>query len=113
MPELVEIALRKQRLIARSAAQRVEIAVAFQALERPFSYADRVVSMGRTLRAHPVLLGAVVAALVAMRRRSTFGLVARAVAAWRVWRQASLWAQRLGMADRWRRRREKTGHVAT
>jgi len=65
----------------------------------------------RTVLRHPVLLGAVVAALVATRRRTLFGLVARGFAAWRLWRSANVWTQRFGVDRLWGRRREKAAHV--
>ena len=100
----IELARRKERLIARAAVQRETIADAFRALERPIGVIDRAVAATRFLREHPVVVGAVVAALVVFRRRSLVGLVTRGVAAWRLWRSLSSWRGRLGLAMRGRAR---------
>jgi YqjK-like protein len=113
MPELVEIGFRKQQLIARCAVQRATIVDTFRDLERPIAIVDRAVSVVRFFRAHPLLLGVAVAAIVAMKRRgSAVGLAARGAAAWRLWRAVAPWAHRFGVDFPRRRRREKAGHVA-
>jgi|SRR5688500_10092412 len=113
MPELAEIGFRKERLIARCAAQRAAIADAFHDLERPIAIVDRAVSVVRFFRTHPLLVGIAVAAIVALKRhRSMVGLAARGAAAWRLWRAIAPWAHRFGVDFLGRRRREKAGHAA-
>src|SRR5262245_61681953 len=100
MVEAIELARRKERLIARAAAQREAIAGALHALEKPIEVIDRAVAAGRFLRAHPVLVAALVIALVVFRRRRIVGLVTRGLAAWRIWRSLSTWKGRVGVAMR-------------
>src|SRR5262249_622179 len=95
MDDPIELARRKERLIARAQAQRDAIAAALQDLQRPIPMADRAAAATHFLRAHPVLVAAMVAGLVAFRRRSVLSLVARAVAAWRIWRSVAPWLEGL------------------
>jgi hypothetical protein len=87
--QLIDIARRKERLSARAQAQRLAIAASFQGLARPIGIADRALEVARYLRAHPVVLAAAAAALVALRGRGLVGLAARAFSAWRLWRTIS------------------------
>jgi hypothetical protein len=112
MSDLVEIARRKERLIARCAAQRVALAGTVQDLKGPIALLDRALAAGRFVRSHPLLLAAAVAAAVALRQRAPVGLAARALAAWRLWRALAGWAQRLGIAMPRARRPAGTGHAA-
>lgn len=104
MENTIELAHRKERLIARAAAQRETIADAFRALEKPVGVIDRAVAATRFLRAHPLLVAAVVAGVVALRRRSLVGLFTRGLAAWRIWRSLRTWSGRIGLALRNRAR---------
>jgi hypothetical protein len=96
MKDSSEIVRRKERLIARCEAQRNEIADVFHDLERPIALADRGLNIFRFLRAHPVLVSGAIALVVALSRRSTAGLVARALAGWRLWRGLSTMAGTVG-----------------
>jgi hypothetical protein len=100
MDDPIEIARRKERLIARCAAQRESLAVAVRELRQPIAVLDRAWSAALFLRAHPVLVGAAVAAAVALRRRNLFALAMRGFALWRMWRRISSWAQ--GPIGYWR-----------
>ena len=93
---LIEIAQRRERLIARAAAQRAVIAVTFRELESPAAIADSALGMVRFLRLHPLLtaVGVTVAA-VALRRQGVLSLTGRAVVVWRLWRTVSAWWSRL------------------
>ena len=114
MPDLDDIVRRKQRLIERCAVQRDAIAGAFRELERPIAIADRVLTIVRFFRSHPVLIGAAIAAImVARRRTSLVGLLARGVSAWRLWRAIRTWGQRFGMDFSRSGRRGNAGHVAS
>ncbi len=113
MPDLDDIVHRKQRLIERCAVQRAAIAGAFRELDRPIAIADRVLKIARFFRSHPVLIGAAIAGImVARRRTSLVGLLARGVSVWRLWRTIRTWAQRFGMDFSGSRRRGNAGHVA-
>jgi YqjK-like protein len=90
--QLVEIRLRRQQLSARAAAQRTAVAVTFEQLSAPLGVVDRVVVAARFVRAHPVLFGVGVAAVVAMLRGSVVRMlptVGRGLAAWRILRVVS------------------------
>jgi hypothetical protein len=98
MDDLIELARRKERLIARCALQREAVAAAFVELRTPIALVDRAVAGARFIRAHPGLVAAVVAAVVAFRRRNLLGILGRGVAAWRMWRLVSAWTDGLGRA---------------
>ena len=87
---LIEIARRRERLVARAGAQRAAIAGTFHELEEPAAIADRALGVARFMRAHPLLTAAVFAvAAVALRRPRVLSLAGRAVAVWRLWRTIS------------------------
>ncbi len=114
MADLDDIVRRKQRLIARCAVQRAAIAGAFRELEGPIAIADRVLRIVRFFRSHPLLVGAAIAAIMVVRRRTSLvGLLARGVSAWRLWRSIATWGQRFGLNFSPSRRRENAGHVAS
>jgi hypothetical protein len=96
MDDLTEIARRKERLIARGAAQRVAIAEEFYELRQPIEVVERALAVTRFLRAHPVVVAVVVAGLIVFRRRSVLGLLTRGLAAWRMWRAIAPWLDRVG-----------------
>jgi hypothetical protein len=94
--QLNEIALRKERLIARAAAQRTVVRLEFRDLEQPIGFVDRGMEVVRFLRNHPLLVAVLVGTLTVFRGRG-HGLVAlagRALAVWRLWRSVSAWAAR-------------------
>jgi hypothetical protein len=100
MDDSIEIARRKERLIARCAAQRGAIAEAFRDLEGPVKVVERALVVTRFLRAHPVVVALVVAGLVVFRRRSVLGVLTRGLAVWRMWRAVTPWLERVGPALR-------------
>lgn len=93
--QLTQIAGRRERLIARAAAQRTAIAGAFGELRTPIDIVGHVLDVVRFFRAHPVLLTAVVAATVAFRRSRLISLVTRGLAVWRLWRSLAAWSSDL------------------
>ena len=89
---LIEIAGRRERLIARAGAQRAAIAGTVHELEAPAAIADRALGVARFLRLHPLLTAAAVAAAaMALRRPRVLLLAGRAVAVWRLWRTVSVY----------------------
>jgi len=82
---LIEIARRRERLIARAGAQRAAIAGTVHELEAPAAVADRALGVARFLRLHPLLTA------VALRRPGVLSLAGRAVAIWRLWRTVSVY----------------------
>ena len=112
MADLEDILRRKQRLIARCAVERDAVAHALRELERPMAIADRILGVVQFFRSHPLLVGAVVAIFVVARRRtSVAGLLARGISVWRLWRSLGTWSRRLGM-DFSRRRQRNAEHAA-
>jgi hypothetical protein len=53
--KLAELARRREILISRSAAQREELAQAYQDLRRPLQIVKMMVGLAQTLAAHPEL----------------------------------------------------------
>jgi hypothetical protein len=65
-----ELAHRREALISRSGAQRLQIAEIAQGLKPAAQIADRALGMVRYWRRHPLLLGiAMAAAMIASRGR--------------------------------------------
>lgn len=90
--DLAEIAQRREQLMARAAAQRVAVADTLDQLSAPIDVADRVMVITQFVRAHPVLFGAGVAAVVAVLRGRVVRMlptVGRGLAAWRILRVVS------------------------
>lgn len=92
---LIELARRKERLIARAAAQRAAVAATFREWRTPITVADRALAVVRFFRSHPFLLAATVAAAAALRGRTLVGLAGRGYTAWRIWRTVSAWSTRI------------------
>lgn len=86
---LIEIARRKERLIARADAQRVLIAASLDSLRGPIAIADKGLEAAHFLRAHPLLVTVAVAAVVVLRGRGILSLAGRGYAAWRAWKSLS------------------------
>jgi hypothetical protein len=95
-----EILRKREALIEQCELQRVDIAVHVGGLHTPIAIADRGLGVVRFLRGHPMVLGAAVAAITAMRGRGLWirkqremvprsGLLKwgqRGLVAWRAWR---------------------------
>jgi len=88
---LIDIARRKERLIARAEAQRAAIRADFRQLQGPIAVVDRGLEIARFLLAHPLLIAAIVGAVTVFRRRGLLSLAGRALSAWRLWRSLSAW----------------------
>lgn len=96
----IELARRKERLIARTAAQRTVITAAYHRWHKPASVLDRGVAAARFLKAHPLLLAIGVAAAAAMGRRNLLYWIGRGWVAWRAARTLNAWVSRLGAGYR-------------
>ena len=81
-----ELLLQRERLLARCAAQRDDLAVLAQRLDGPLRLADRGIVGVRYMRAHPLALGAVVGLVAVMRRRSLWKWAQRGFIGWRAYR---------------------------
>jgi len=87
-PPPLSPAERRQRLLARSAALRVQLAQDAQGLAGPLAVADAVGGAARWLWRHPEWpLGALVV-LVVLRPRRAWRWASRAWWAWGLWQRA-------------------------
>lgn len=83
---LAEIRARRERLVARSAAQRDEVALLLAPWRGPLHIADRGLAAAEYLRAHPSIVVVAAAALVILAPRRAFRWAKRAFAVWRGYR---------------------------
>lgn len=83
---LIDIMVRRERLLARCAAQRDDLAMLAQQLAGPLQVADRVVAGVHYLRRHPFVLGAAVALFAVVQRRNLWRWVGRGIVVWRTYR---------------------------
>jgi hypothetical protein len=93
---MLELALKKQRLQLRSAAQREALASAAVGIAPLFAAVDAMRNGVRWLRRHPEWLVGGLVALVVARPRTVARWAQRAFFAWQAWRRVSRWrAERL------------------
>ena len=92
---LTEALLRRERILARVALQRTEIEPAFAGLMGPITLIDRVIGVGRVLRAHPAAATVLVAAIVVLRARTLAGIVTRGFGMWHFLRRVHAVLSRL------------------
>lgn len=86
--QLLELALKKQRLQMQAATQRLQVAQHLQVFAPAFAAIDSAQAAGRWLKAHPQwLAGAAVVVLVA-KPRAAFRWLRRGFFAWRTLRRA-------------------------
>ena len=85
---LVQIRVRRERLLARAAAQRDEVALLVGRLRGPLAIADRGVVAVQYVREHPGAVLLAVAALVVLSPRRAFRWARRALLVWRGYRWA-------------------------
>ncbi len=90
--QLIEIARRKERLIARAGSERAVIGASIRQLQGPIGVVDRGLDIVRFLRRHPLLVATVIAAVAAFRRRSLATLAGSVLSVWRIWRSVSAWS---------------------
>jgi hypothetical protein len=86
---LAQIRARRERLIARSAAQRDELALLLAPLKGPLAVADRGIAAVQYARAHPGLVAIAAAVFVVLSPRRAFRWARRGFALWRGYRWAS------------------------
>jgi hypothetical protein len=86
-PKLIELADQRATLVARAAAQRAELSQALASWRRPLALADQGLAAARYLRSNPMLLGGVVAFLIALR---PWRLVKWLPRGWLTWRLARM-----------------------
>ena len=83
---LVQIQARRERLLAKAAAQRDEIALLLQPWQGPLAVADKGAAAVAYVRAHPSTVIVAVAALVVLSPKRAFRWARRAFAVWRGYR---------------------------
>jgi len=89
--QLIEIARRKERLIARAASERAAIGVNILRLQGPIGVVDRGLDIARFLRGHSLLVAIAIAAAMAFGRHRLASLAGGALSAWRMLRSVSAW----------------------
>jgi hypothetical protein len=92
---LIEIAHRKERLIATAAQQRAVIADAFRSWQKPIDVIDRGVVATRYLKAHPLLVAVSIIVVAVLGRRSLLRWVGRGLFVWRSWHALQAWTRGL------------------
>ena len=85
---LDQIYARRERLLARSAAQRDELALLLAPLNGPLALADRGIAVVQYARAHPGLVAIAAAIFVLLSPKRAFRLARRAFGVWRGYRWA-------------------------
>jgi hypothetical protein len=93
---LVDIARRKERLLGRTEQQRVVIASACRALERPAGIVDRGISALAYFKSHPLLAAACAVVVATVSRRRLAGWIGRGWVLWRGWRSLANWGRKFG-----------------
>lgn len=93
---LIELARRKERLIARAAQQRAQIVVVSLKWRKPLSMADRGIAIAAYLKAHPLVSALAVAGVAAAGRASLPRWIGRGFFVWRLWRAAGVWMRGAG-----------------
>jgi hypothetical protein len=82
-PKLIEIALRRERLIAQAAQQRTALAQSVQPWRTPLALADQGLVALRYLKQHPAWVAGGVAVVVMLRPRAVGKWVGRV---WLLWK---------------------------
>lgn len=85
---LAQIHARRERLLAKAAAQRDEVALLLTPWHAPLAVADKGLTVATYLRAHPSIVIVAVAALVVLSPKRAFRWARRAFAVWRSYRWA-------------------------
>jgi len=91
-----DLAAKRQRLVAKAAVQRVELAHQIQPWRARLAVADKGVSIVRTVGRHPLLLAGAAMLLAVWRPRRTVKVLQYGWVAWQLVRE--LRAQPLGTA---------------
>ena len=86
---IAQIHVRRERLLARSAAQRDELALLLAPLRGPLAVADRGIAVAQYARAHPGLVVIAAAVFVLLSPKRAFRWARRAFTVWRGYRWAA------------------------
>lgn len=90
--KLTELAMRRERLVARSAEQRSALAGNARGLQAPLQVADRALSIIAFVRRHPLITLAGGALAFALRPRRAGLWLRRGWLLWRLARVVERWA---------------------
>ena len=90
---LIELAERRERLVARIALQRGELASRAEPWKGVLAVADKGVEAVRYMRRHPAWVAGAVGLFVALRPRRAISWLRRG---WSLWSMAQRLRQRLG-----------------
>ena len=83
---IIDLMLKRERLLALCDAQRDALATLTQPLEGPLQVADRALAGARYLRDRPLVLAAAVAGLAVVQRRGLWKWAKRGFVVWRAYR---------------------------
>jgi hypothetical protein len=86
---LAQIHARRERLLARSAAQRDELALLLAPLKGPLAVVDRGIAAAQYVRAHPGLVAVAAVIFVVLSPKRAFRWARRAFGVWRGYRWAA------------------------
>lgn len=84
MNRLAELRLQRERLVARSAVQRIELARALAPLSGPIAIVERGLAGVLWLRRHPAAIAIGVAFMMIIRPQRLLGGVRQGMTAWRI-----------------------------
>ncbi len=93
---LIELARRKERLIARAEQQRSGIADACMKWRKPLDLVDRGIAIVAYMKVHPLVLALAVAGVAAVGRRNLPRWIGRGFFVWRAWRATGAWMRNAG-----------------
>jgi hypothetical protein len=85
---LAQIHARRERLLAKAAAQREEVVLLLAPWQAPLAVADKGLTVAAYLRAHPSIVLVAVAAVVVLSPKRAFRWARRSFAVWRGYRWA-------------------------
>lgn len=95
---MADMALKRQRLLARSAALRATLAAQSDVLQRPLATADRAVLAARWLYLQRGWIAAGAVIVIVLRPRRAWRLARFGWWAWRTARRAQPWLVAAGLA---------------
>lgn len=94
---MIDVARRKERLLARCEGHRLVIAQTYRRWQEPARIIDRAWAVVHFLRLHPAVLAVAVAAATVLGRRHLFTWAGRGLVAWRAWRTLAGWLRRFSV----------------
>lgn len=93
----IALALRKERVLVRVGQQREQIAQYGEWFKKPCAMADKALSAGQYVWAHPWAAGAAAGVAMLIGRRNLFRWAGYVWSGWRTWRFVSAWVYEAGL----------------